>query len=92
MLFRSPGLTVDAILRDAGQNRVDLLKIDIEGAEREVMSSSANWIDRVGVLMIELHDDIKPGCSEAFRSATRHFSPEVVKGETIMRHSAGAAD
>ena len=88
----TPGLTVDAILRDAGQNRVDLLKIDIEGAEREVMSSSANWIDRVGVLMIELHDDIKPGCSEAFRSATRHFSPQVVKGETIMRHSAGASD
>lgn len=86
----TPGLTVDAILRDAGENRVDLLKIDIEGAEREVMSSAADWIDRVGVLMIELHDEIKPGCSDAFHSATRHFSQEVVKGETIMRH-AGVA-
>lgn len=84
------GLTVDAILRDAGQTRVDLLKIDIEGAEREVMSRAAEWIDRVGVLMIELHDDIKPGCSDAFHAATQHFSEEVVKGETIMRHSAVA--
>lgn len=84
----TPGLTVDSILRDAGHNQVDLLKMDIEGAEREVMSSSANWIDRVGVLMIELHDDIKPGCSDAFHSATRHFSEEVVKGETIMRFAA----
>ena len=56
------------------------------------MSSTACWIDRVGVLMIELHDDIKPGCSDAFQSATRHFSQEVVKGETIMRYAAAAAD
>ncbi len=88
----TPGLTVDVILRNAGQNHVDLLKIDIEGAEREVMSASADWIDRVGVLMIELHDDIKPGCSDAFHSATRHFSQETVKGETIMRHAALAGD
>lgn len=86
----TPGLTVDAIMRDAAQTRVDLLKIDIEGAEREVMSSAADWIDQVGVLMIELHDDIKPGCSDAFRNATRHFSEEVVKGETIMCHAATA--
>lgn len=91
-LGRTPGLTVDAILRDAGQNKVDLLKIDIEGAEREVLSCAENWIDRVEVLMIELHDDIKPGCSDAFHSATRHFSPKVIKGETIMRHAAGAVD
>ena len=83
----TPGLTVDAILRDAGQKQVDLLKIDIEGAEREVMSAAADWIDRVEVLMIEVHDDIKPGCSDAFRSATSHFSKEVVKGETIMRYA-----
>lgn len=91
-LGATPGLTVDAILRDVGENRVDLLKIDIEGAEREVMSNAASWIDRVGVLMIELHDDIKPGCSDAFHTATRHFSQEVVKGETIMRHAAVVLD
>jgi FkbM family methyltransferase len=84
----TPGLTVDTILRNAGQNQVDLLKIDIEGAEREVMSSATEWIDRVGVLMIELHDDIKPGCTDAFHAATRHFSEEVVRGETIMLHSS----
>lgn len=83
----TPGLTVDAILSSTGQEQVDLLKIDIEGAEREVMSASADWIDFVGVLMIELHDGIKPGCSDAFRYATRHFSKEIIKGETIMRYA-----
>lgn len=82
-----PGLTIDSIMRDAGEEKVDLLKIDIEGAEREVMEESGGWIDTVGVLMIELHDDIKPGCSKAFYEATRGFSNDVIKGETIMRHA-----
>jgi hypothetical protein len=66
---------------------VDLLKIDIEGAEREVMEESGAWINTVAVLMIELHDDIKPGCSKAFYEATEGFSKDVIKGETIMRHA-----
>ncbi len=85
-----PGLTIDSIMRDAGEKKVDLLKIDIEGAEREVMEKSGGWIDSVGVLMIELHDDIKPGCSMAFYEATRGFSNDVIKGETIMRHTLAA--
>lgn len=86
-----PGLTIDAILRDAGEARVDLLKVDIEGAEREVMDASGEWIGKVGVLMIELHDGIKAGCSKAFYDATWGFSREVIKGETIMRCSAVAS-
>jgi FkbM family methyltransferase len=82
-----PGLTIDSIMRDAGEVKVDLLKIDIEGAEREVMEESGAWINTVAVLMIELHDDIKPGCSKAFYEATEGFSKDVIKGETIMRHA-----
>lgn len=82
-----PGVTIDAILRDAGEERVDLLKVDIEGAELEVMEKSGEWIEKVGVVMIELHDDIKPGCSKAFHEATAGFSRAVTKGETHMRCS-----
>ena len=85
-----PGLTIDAILREAGEAQVDLLKVDIEGAEREVMEGSGEWIDKVGVFMIELHDEIKSGCSKAFHDATRDFSKDVIKGETIMRCAVAA--
>lgn len=85
-----PGLSIDSIMRDAGESKVDLLKIDIEGAEREVMEGSGAWIDKIGVLMIELHDDIKPGCSKAFYGATEGFSEDIIKGETIMRHALTA--
>jgi FkbM family methyltransferase len=78
-------LTVDAVMSRMGLSSVDLLKIDIEGAEKEVFESSAKWIDRVQMIMAELHDSIKPGCSKAFREATKVFTLESSNGEIIVR-------
>jgi FkbM family methyltransferase len=77
-------LTLDRLMQDYGIDYVDLLKVDIEGAEKEVFESSSAWIDRVGAIAIELHDEIKLGCSRAFRDATRDFVHELRKGETIF--------
>jgi len=75
-------VTVDGILRQSGAEKVDLLKIDIEGAEKEIFSNAAPWIDRVGAIMIELHDGLRPGCSKAFWQAVgdREFA-HYQKGE-----------
>lgn len=78
-------LTLDAVMSKMGLKTVDLLKIDIEGAEKEVFENSAKWIDKVKIIMAELHDNIKPGCSQAFMAATKAFPGESSKGETIMR-------
>jgi FkbM family methyltransferase len=52
-------------------DRIDLLKVDIEGSELEVFSRNIEpWIDRVAFLMIELHDHLNPGCSAAVDRAT----------------------
>ena len=46
--------------------RIDLLKIDIEGAEKEVFQHGMNqWIDQVGTIAVELHDRFQPGCHKA---------------------------
>ena len=61
-----PALGVIDILAEAGVERVDILKLDIEGAEVEVLSQGAEeWLGRVGVLVVELHDRLRAGCSEA---------------------------
>lgn len=82
-----PGITVDWVLRESRENIVDLLKIDIEGAEKRVMENSENWISKVRVIMIELHDHISSGCSEVFYNVTQGFSEGQYRGETLMRHS-----
>jgi FkbM family methyltransferase len=61
--------TLDKILSDHKIDVVDILKIDIEGAEKEVFENSAAWIDRVGVIVIELHDSFKAGSGKAVDSA-----------------------
>ncbi len=61
---------------------IDILKVDIEGAEKEVFESS-DWMGSVRCLAIELHDWIKPGCSAAVGSVTRDFSI-LQRGETTI--------
>ena len=49
---------------------IDLLKIDIEGAEVDVLSANcSSWLPKVKVLVIELHDHLRGGCTAAFNTA-----------------------
>ena len=63
-------ITVPEIVESAN-GWIDILKIDIEGAERDILTRDCSWIDHVGILIIELHDGMRPGCSQAlFRQMT----------------------
>jgi FkbM family methyltransferase len=77
-------LTVDKIMRDYNLGFVDVLKIDIEGAEREVFGNPSAWIDKVGTIMIELHESIKSGCTRNFYNATNRFRSEWRQGENVI--------
>ncbi len=80
-----PTFTVQSLMRQHNLDFIDLFKVDIEGAEKELFESAAPWIDRVGTIMIELHDRYKRGCTEAFDSATRDFPVRQTKGENLFR-------
>jgi len=47
--------TVDDILVKFGWDSIDLLKVDIEGYEKELLSKNANWVSKVNNLIIEAH-------------------------------------
>jgi FkbM family methyltransferase len=87
------GVTVDELLRDSGQSRIDLLKLDIEGAEKALFSKGTElWLDKVGVILIELHDRYVPGCSRAFYSQVCQFDFEQeIKGENVIAYLKGRA-
>ena len=80
------GITVPEILRHTGWSRIDLLKVDVEGAEREVFCDEAQaWLPRVGAIAIELHDRYWPGCSTAFyRQISTRLEAQEVRGETVF--------
>ena len=80
--------TIAKILDDSGFDEVDLLKLDIEGAEREVFDDIANpdeWLPKVKVMVIELHDRMKVGCSNAFfKAVSRHNYYMDIIGENLL--------
>jgi len=63
-------ITMDALMNENGIDSIDLLKVDIEGAEVEVFESCP-WIGKVRVIAIEIHDRLRSGCSSVVQSAAR---------------------
>jgi FkbM family methyltransferase len=78
------GITMNRLMEESKINHIDILKIDIEGAEKEVFQSGDAWISKVGIIAIELHDRYKMGCSRSFYNATNGFELEIRKGENIF--------
>lgn len=53
-----------SILEMTGWEHIDILKMDIEGAEASVLATDVHrWIGKVNVLIVELHQDVAPQCS-----------------------------
>ena len=82
--YQVPGKTVDKIIEDFGIQSVDILKVDIEGSEKEVFENSLLWIKKVNSIVIELHDFIKPGCSRSFYNGSNGFDNEWTNGVSIF--------
>ena len=56
-------LTVDKLLADHDVDRVDFLKMDIEGAEAAVFATADRWLDRVSAMNLECHPYYNPRAS-----------------------------
>ena len=77
-------ITVSDVVAEFSLERIDLLKVDIEGSEIEVFSGASEWIDRVEAVCLDLHDRLRPGCSRVFFSAMGDFPVEVRRGESLL--------
>lgn len=54
--FEVECITISKILEHYLIPRIDILKMDIEGSEENIFSSKPeNWLNKVGVLIVELH-------------------------------------
>jgi FkbM family methyltransferase len=84
-----PTLTIDDIILSHNVRFLDILKIDIEGAEIEVFENSASWINNVRLIIIELHDSFRPGCTEALENSIKnyHFSKYRIGEKTVLRRT-----
>jgi len=79
-------VTISQVLAESGFPRIGLLKIDIEGAEKELFDENCHeWLSRTDTLMIELHDRFVPGSTQAVYSALlRYVFSQELAGESII--------
>jgi FkbM family methyltransferase len=79
-------ITINDIINMSRFQEIDILKLDIEGAEKEIFSENfENWLGKVHVLIIELHDHMKSGCSSSFYSAISKYNFIIEKsGENVV--------
>lgn len=86
-----PASSIPAVMARQGWSHIDVLKIDIETSERAVFSEGyQEWLPKVRMIVVELHDNMLPGCAQAFFSAIGACWPSYrysVSGEnTIVRN------
>lgn len=70
--FNSIGRVRAKTLKQLNLSPISLLKMDVEGAEKEIFEASAPILGTIPVVVVELHDRLVPGCSDAFRSFSKN--------------------
>jgi FkbM family methyltransferase len=85
------GIDIASLLRTSGYERISILKIDVEGAEKWIFAENfEDWLDKVDVLVIELHGQ---DCSDVFHRAIGRYGFELSTCDelTVARRRAVAS-
>ena len=62
-----PAISLRSFMEQNNIERIGVLKMDIEGSEREIFSENCDyWLSRTKLIIIELHDWLKAGSSSVF--------------------------
>ena len=68
-------ISIDSLMKEYTISIIDILKIDIEGAEKELFASNyESWIPKTRCIVIELHDRMISGCSKSFFKCISKFN------------------
>ena len=78
-----PAMHILEIMQNAGWAGIDLLKLDVEGAEAMIFKDNYEaWLGKTRMLIIELHEKAFPGSSAAFEKAIlNRYSTRFTYGE-----------
>ena len=60
--------TIPKLLESLGWERINLLKIDIEGTEDELLSINNSWLSKVDAVVLEIHPNTTPEKIQSYLS------------------------
>jgi len=69
------GISMSDLIKEYKIGSIDILKMDIEGSEKEIFSDvSTFWLKKTKLIAIELHDRLRPGSKMAFLDAMKQYT------------------
>ena len=79
-------VSISDLMKQFNQTQIDILKLDVEGAEKEIFTKNyQEWLPHTNVLVVELHDRMKRGCSKAFFKAMVEYDFSIHQlGENLI--------
>lgn len=79
-------LSISDIMEKYEINQIDVLKIDVEGSEKELFEwGFERWLPKTRVVVIELHEQMRPGATRSFFKAMSNYDFSLAhKGENII--------
>jgi FkbM family methyltransferase len=88
-----PSSTLRSILERHGVEQVDILKMDIEGAEHVVLAGDPGILDRVRSLVMEVHGELSERDATIALIAARGFDIDLDRGDAradvLVGHKRG---
>ena len=78
--------TIENIMKQFSIDQIDILKIDIEGSEKELFESGYEyWLPKTKVLILEIHDRMRVGCSKSiFKALSNYNFSTCHRGENLF--------
>lgn len=76
-------ISISSLMKERGIDHIDILKLDIEGSERELFLDNYDyWIKRTKYILIELHDWLKKDASKnVFKTISNYnFNTVILNG------------
>ncbi len=76
-------ISINDLITEYNIETIDILKIDIEGSEKELFEKNFDyWLSKTKLLIIEIHDGMRKGSSKAVFNALNDFEYVMeLKGE-----------
>lgn len=81
-----PAISVPAIMKRHGFDSIDILKVDIEGSEKELFEENyESWLPKTKMLLIEIHDFMKDSCATSvFKAISKYNFSFSMKHENLI--------
>ena len=79
-------ISIAGLMKKYDLEHIDILKMDIEGSEKEIFSDDyKSWLSKVRVLIVEFHDHKIPDCTKTFFKALDDYSYRMrCRGENVI--------